>query len=1025
MPISKAIAFIVLLFSIFVVPVYAQYPASQAFKTLNVADGLPQSFISGLVQDSTGFIWIATRDGLARYDGKKFKVFMHKPGDTATLINNTISSLYLDKSNLLWIVYETGDIDVLNTSTENILHFSKQLAYKAVFAEVKTGHSLAEDAAGNMWFLCNNGGVFIGNLSKKSLQFYSDAALGLQGNKITGITSYKGNIVLVTDQALFTINTDRKMLQKNVYNFPGPHLFNPAKQWKDTYALFRKNGEIVIQDDNRLIVYLPASKSFKVVQLPGEKNMLNYNIIQDENGQVLAAYGTDIYILSAKNELSIWKPKAEITGFGFKSILIDRSGVLWLGGNGSGIQLHDLKPLGLTAIQYKKGFQEDILTRFLQIPESEINSNFLKNINAYYFRWFTGRNNKIWFSKSSSATSVSPAICYYSDGHIVQPSWYYSNKSDTNHTNISALALSRSGKLWGIDFYMRPVYFDTLTLAATVYAPLASINLANTFSANSLIIDGEDSFWVSTASDGLYFYNKKTKATVHYTAEEVSGSLPTNQLMNLVQDPKDKDILWIGSLGGGLVKFNKTTGKCYSFTINEGLPNNTVYAVETDAKGLLWCSSNRGIFSFDRTDNTVRSFTSKDGLPCDEFNRYHFFKFTDGQLAFGGVSGYTVFNPLHIADDKFQPQVALTGISINNIPVDYGSASSPFNKAINSVDKIVLPYNQNFLSFEMAALQYNITEKLKFRYMLEGFDKTWVHSGSNSIAPYTNIPPGTYILKINATNTAGKWSRHIKTLKVIIRPPFWQTEWFVGLTILSVIIVIYFLINRRIKGVRKEEQQKAEFEKEAAELKAQALRAQMNPHFIFNCLNSIKSLIQDGSNQQAIIYLTFFSKLIRSQLNNVQQEVSLHAELETCRLYVQLEELRFGDNIICEFKIEGGIDLFSQQVPPLILQPFIENAIWHGILPKNGGRVIVSVTQQADAIVCEIEDNGIGREMAMRNKSLASSTYESKGMKLVQNRFNLYNTINQQRGSIEVIDKKDSHGNAGGTLVIIKFKQEV
>ncbi len=608
---------------------------------------------------------------------------------------------------------------------------------------------------------------------------------------------------------------------------------------------------------------------------------------------------------------------------------------------------------------------------------------------------------------------------------IELPVTIYSDTSGSAHININAIAFSSSGRLWGIDFYFRLVYFDTLTNAVTVFQPVASVNFLQEFTVNSLLVEGEDVFWISTAHDGLFRYDKRSGKTIHYTYDESPGSLPTNQLMNMVQDPIYANILWIGSMGGGLIKFDKTTGKCQAFTISDGLPNNTVYAVTIDANGILWCSSNKGIFSFGPITLAVQGFLSKDGLPGDEFIWYHFLQLPDSRIAFGGVDGYTVFNPLHVADDTFQPPVALTGIRINNMPADFGYPASHFKAAINSLNKIVLPYTQNFLTFEFAALEYNIIEKLQYRYKLVGLDETWVAAGNDNNATYTRITPGHYTLMINATNTAGKWSTYVKTLSVVIEPPFWKTGWFTALWIGAVAAFIYFLIHYRIAAVRKEEQQKAFFEREAFELKAQALRAQMNPHFIFNCLNSIKALIQEDNKQQAVNYLTTFSKLIRSQLHNAEREISLYDELQTCKLYTQLEALRFGAKITCTFITDENVDTHSVQVPPLILQSFIENAIWHGILPKGGGRVTVSVTGQDDVIQCAIEDDGIGREMALRNKSGAEwSTYESKGMKLVQGRLNLHNIINNRGSSIQLIDKKDASGCVLGTLVIVRFKKE-
>jgi ligand-binding sensor domain-containing protein len=1002
----------------------AQYPASLPFKTLDVTEGLPQSFISGLVQDSAGFIWIGTRDGLARYDGRKFKLFMHKQGDTTTLANNIIANMHLDRSGRLWILYETGDVDLLYTGSEHLLHFSKHALYGVVTGLVKSGNSIVEDASGNIWFLCTNGGVFVCNPDKEYIRFYSGQQLGCAGNRITGISPCLDKVALITDTALVILNADRTLAALLPYRFNSPRLHNQEDPWGGTCAVLTGQGDIVIRDAGRLVIYMAKRKAFREVPLPQKAGMDRYSIALDEHGQVIIVSAKELFILSRNYELVSMQRLANKNGVAFVSVLVDRSGILWLGGNGSGIQLHDLRPSGLSGSPYAKSYHQDLLEKYLHVPADEISHSFLAGMSSYSFRWLAGPDGKIWISGGGRDTTAKPAVLYYSKRHLVQPSWQYSDTSAKAHLSINALALSKSGKLWGMDFLMHPVFFDTSSLMATVYPAIVNTPQQHDYSANSIVMEGESGFWISTAFDGLYFYDHASRKIKHYTAADVSGALPSNQLMNIVQDPDDPGILWIGSLGGGLIKFNKQEGKCHTFTMKDGLPNNTIYAIAIDGKGNLWCSTNKGIFSFDRKKAAIRSFTSSDGLPCDEFNRYHYFQFPDGRLSFGGVTGLTVFRPSEISSDNYQPHVALTGISINNVPRDFGLPGSPLNASINSLKKIVLPYKQNFLSFEMASLQYSITEKLQYRYMLEGFDRQWVYSGTNNIATYTNIPAGNYLLKVNATNTAGKWSTYVKTLAIVIQPPFWRTAWFIILVIIATGGLVYLLVHRRIKAVRKEEQQHANFERQATALKEQALRAQMNPHFIFNCLNSIKVLIQEDNKKQAVIYLTTFSKLIRNQLNNAQALVSLQAELETCRLYVQLEALRFGDSIVCEFVIDGGVDPYSIQVPPLIIQPFIENAIWHGILPRNGGKVTVTITQAAGYVTCLIDDDGIGRQMSMSNKSGQTSTYESKGMKLVQSRLNLHNTISQHGGTAQVVDKKDAEGNALGTQIILKFSQQ-
>lgn len=223
------------------------------------------------------------------------------------------------------------------------------------------------------------------------------------------------------------------------------------------------------------------------------------------------------------------------------------------------------------------------------------------------------------------------------------------------------------------------------------------------------------------------------------------------------------------------------------------------------------------------------------------------------------------------------------------------------------------------------------------------------------------------------------------------------------------------------------EKLKANYEKKLLELEAKALRAQMNPHFIFNCLNSIKSLIQQHDEEKSVIYLTTFSKLIRTLFNNADKKViSLFDEIETCKYYLQLEAMRFDTKFTYAVNVDNTIDLKSIQVPALIIQPFIENAIWHGIVPRNtGGHVSLNVIKKNEAIEIIIDDDGIGRESSQQNKSTSELAHQSKGVNLTQSRLELNNLLQQRQATLEIIDKKDENGTATGTTVIIKIKEEL
>jgi sensor histidine kinase YesM len=235
---------------------------------------------------------------------------------------------------------------------------------------------------------------------------------------------------------------------------------------------------------------------------------------------------------------------------------------------------------------------------------------------------------------------------------------------------------------------------------------------------------------------------------------------------------------------------------------------------------------------------------------------------------------------------------------------------------------------------------------------------------------------------------------------------------------------VYFLAHY-IPRIKKTEQEKAALRIILMESEVQALRVQMNPQFIFNGMNTIKSYISKNENDKAANYLTTFSKLIRTLFQNSdKREVSLYEELETCKLYTQLERMRFGDKVEFIFDVDETIDLKDSKVPALILQPFIENAIWHGLIPKeSGGKVTISVTKNKGAIQCVIDDNGIGREQSKQFKPQYESTYQSKGIGLTQSRLELDKVLNEREDAIYMIDKEDENGKPEGTKVIIKFKE--
>lgn len=991
------------------------------YRTLTVADGIPQSYVSGIVQDGDGFMWIATRDGLARYDGRKFKVFRHQRQDSLGLADNIITKLFLDNDSRLWISYESGELDIMDTKTAHIRHLSAQPDYSVLKNNLKPGNSLLQHGDGKIWVLGKIGELYIIDMVNERIASHTASSLfpSLGEQRITGIAKAGENILLVLDKGMVYLDAQLAIKKHVPFSFSSPNLYNPTKPWKDNSPLVRKNGEVIIPDENRLILYRPQRQGrFTQYTLREQKFYVIPHLVADRDENIIIAHEHGIYRLDTDNRFGLWARNSEDEPSIKSAIWLDRSGLLWTGTNGYGVQLYDIYLNQMPKIDYELNFPYEV-QRNLRIPDSEIKGTFLYPLNPYFFRWTRGKDSKIWMSKSGADPVDRPNILYYDEenGHIHRPIFNYRNLSSVPNLGLDALATSPTGKLWGLDHDFKLVFFDEKSLTATVHPVIAHHFFQGKLNEiNGMLMDDEDTFYISSAL-GLMKYHLPSGQVVHYLQQ-----YPSLHPLAILQDPDRPNLLWLGTYSDGLVCLDKKTGEHRFYGEEQGLPNNTVYAILPDKNGRFWCSSNKGVFSFDSNNGQVTTYSTQGVKPLNEFNRFHYFQFADGQLAFGATEGYTLFYPQELQEDSYNPAVALTELKVNNRAV----APVALGQPLNQLQELHLPYDQNFLSFEFAALQFNAPEKLQYRYKLEGLDKEWVERGTENTATYTTVPPGRYTLWINASNTSGKWSSHVKKLAVVISPPFWQTWWFRLSGILIITGIAYLIVRLRIRHIRKKAQQKIDFEREAMELEAQALRLQMNPHFIFNCLNSIKALIQEDEKRSAVIYLTTFSKLIRNQLNNDQRQISLKEELDTIRLYLELEALRFRGRIRYTLETEPNIDLYQIKTPPLLLQPFVENAIIHGILPLDTlGEIRISVLRQGQNIVCQVDDNGIGRTKSAQLKRQGDGTHRSKGTLLVQQRVNLHNALKEKNIDIVLQDKVDGHGMPCGTRVTLTFKSQI
>lgn len=520
-----------------------------------------------------------------------------------------------------------------------------------------------------------------------------------------------------------------------------------------------------------------------------------------------------------------------------------------------------------------------------------------------------------------------------------------------------------------------------------------------------------------TRKEGIAQYNlgKKMMRIIPHTS--LFGNLSSFKGVCAPALDADKRI-WFLMPRNGIRIINPVTLSCID-SINfgsNGLMRGDYSAIIGGPENYMAFRSQNGIVVYDYKKKESFLFDNSNGLSSPDNKS---FLYANGYLFVGQSSRFEYFKFSNLNDFTSTITPYLNTVSFDSLNV--------FTRtSLEKGQPIRLPYNYNTLTFSFSAPEFIFPERIEYAYQLYPVEKNWQYANFfNRRINYSNLAPGQYVFKLKAEYQGGNWDAVPQEYILIIVPAWWQTKWFKALVALASIFIIPWLVRFRIKQVRRNEQQKLVQEKKLLELEAKALQAQMNPHCIFNSLNSIKALINKNENDHAAAYLTTFSKLIRTLFQNSdKREITLSEELETCKLYTRLEKMRFGNKIEFTFDVDKSVHLKDIKIPALILQPFIENAIWHGLIPKEtGGKVIVTVKEKGDSIECMIDDNGIGRELSKQYKAQYKATHESKGIGLTQSRLELDKLLNEREDTLKIIDKKDEKGLALGTTVIITFKE--
>ncbi len=774
------------------------------FERIGVRQGLSQNTVLCIFQDSHGFIWMGTRDGLNRYNGYDFDVF-RKDGTPSGIGGNLIEAIAQDKNGDLWIAtqnglshynYSTSIFDnydlgleknpqeirsilidhtnslwvgtssgvflfdknskkLIPTTNLKEFEFLKEVDFHAVF-------SLFQDRYQNLWVGSSKNGVYKIDFKRKLVNHYfTELFKDDTPVRIEAMAEGKDGAIWIGTygNGLVCLNTD-SAVQHFYNNSPeGAHITDNFIR-----ALAAdKEGNIWVGTFNGLSIYNARNKKIEPVYYNesdpyGLSHSSIWALCADKKGSVwIGTYFGGVNFYDQDNQhFEYFHHISEKPGTLSYNVVgafeEDKSGNLWIGTEGGGLNYYNRE-----------------LQKFNTYPTHELSGNTIKSLyndkdDNLWIGVFRGGLNKLHASKKR--------ISHYPSG---------SDSPTLKDATINCLIDDAKGFLWGgtnkhglIKFDKKKERFISYPFSDTL------ITLLSVASVKGLLQESNGNLWLATQGQGILVFNESKGILSHYTHHaEDTTSLASNDVAGLFMDSKNN--IWAATRGGGICRFDQASKSFLVFDNVNGLINNTTFGILEDNSGKLWISSINGVTRFDPSNRAFKNYNYQSGLPLEELNEGAFFKTREGQMIFGGNNGFVRFIPENIFDNAYLPPVLFTDFQLSNKSVTPGDESGILKKNITNTTEITLRYDQPVFTIEFASLSYHQPANNQYAYILEGFDETWNNIENKRSVTYTNIRGGTYVFKVKGSNSDGLWNEIPAQLTITVLPPPWRTWWaFVG-----------------------------------------------------------------------------------------------------------------------------------------------------------------------------------------------------------------------------------------------------
>ena len=939
-------------------------------------NGLPSNNCYYTLQDKKGYIWIATDAGVSRFDGTMFENFAVEDG----LPDNQILQLREDSKGRIWFLALNGQLSyfyngkIYNQDNNKQL---QQLNFNAVIV------SFFEDSKGRFWFGTNKN--IIGVWDEKTLIKYSSPNAENQfintfihEDKQGNIWAYssqavhlfiRSNFVLIKDTPLplsyKTISNrgDKSMyfLDKEGLNVKTGTSIRLIKNI-DTNLLNNSPGYIYLTNKE---LWLSNNSGVYVISYDGNtkqilKDVDVNQVIRDNNQNMWFTTKNGIYRLpDSKERLYIFDKTNGLSNNMIKSITKDATAKLWLGLNSSNIDVLHLHSKKVESIK---------------LPNQR-KFNTIKQLT------FDEKYQQIYFASDY-------ALGHLSANYPTKPEIKYLKETNNSVFVIKNFSLDAANKL-------------ALALSSGVVIISDRINKFEFTSSNykekqdffkdrsyRVYYDSKQNLWFSNLN-GLAEFNTD-KFNKYYETDPL-----LTKRINDMQQLADGNLAMATDGYGILILKN---GKIlYRLTQKDGLNNNIINKLFVKGQ-YLWAISRTGInrIAFKNNKAIVNTFDYANDLLSDDLNDLYI----DADTAyFGTNNGLVYFNHNQKTQQTTAPKTYISSIINNRDVLDLGSSN------------FSLAPGQHNITFNYSAIDFK-NRRIIYRYRLKP-DANWSET-KNRRVELSSLEPGTYTFEVSAKSQDSEWSTPDK-INFTIEKHFWQTWWFIGSLLAIGAYLLYIITVRITKRQKNKEQEQLLLKNKILMLEQQALQAMMNPHFVFNVMNSIQHYINTKNTSSANKVLTGFARLIRKNLEICTKSyINIEEEVEYLNLYLSLEKYRFGEKFNYSINIDKQIDKEETLIPSMLLQPYIENAIWHGIMPKEeGGEVQINITyRDEDYLWIKIIDNGIGIENSLATKD---SKHKSQGMGLTQERVNLLNQIEVKPIQIYI----EQNGESGTTITIL------